>query len=79
MTNFWICIAIFALGNVTGVIIGVKLMGDQIHIEIKKVKNKRTSGQTSTVIPIEIKSSKKPPKKTRAERKQERIDKRNKK
>ena len=46
----------FAIGLAAGIVAGVKLMGDQIEINIKKVKNKRTSGDNSVTIPIDIES-----------------------
>jgi len=51
-----------------------KLMGEQISVTIHKLKNSRTSGNTSTVIPIEIVKPEKPHRKSKAERKQDRAD-----
>lgn len=42
----------FFAGMVAGLITMYKLMGDQIEINVKKIKNKRTVGQGDVVIPI---------------------------
>ena len=54
MTNIWIYLVVLLVGFAGGVITGVKLMGDQISITVRKIKNKRTSGDNSVVIPIEV-------------------------
>ena len=56
MKKIWSYVAMFAIGLAVGIVAGVKLMGDQIEINIKKVKNKRTSGDNSVTIPIDIES-----------------------
>jgi len=57
MKKIWAYIAMFALGLAAGIVAGVKLMGEQIEINIKKVKNKRTSGSNSVTIPINVESA----------------------
>ena len=44
----------FALGLAAGIVAGVKLMGDQIEINIKKIKTKR--GSSDIDIPINVES-----------------------
>ena len=73
MQKLWSYIAIFLTGVITGLIVMYKLAGEQISVTIRKVKNKRTSGHTSTVIPIEIKKAEKGLKRTKAERKADRL------
>lgn len=53
MEKFWIYLVVFLAGFTGGVITGVKLMGDQISITVRKIKNKRTSGTNEVSIPIE--------------------------
>ena len=71
MKKIWSYIAIFLSGVITGLIIMYKLAGEQISVTVHKVKNKRTSGQTSTVIPIEIQKGDKRLKRTRKQRRQD--------
>ena len=56
MEKAWIYLVVFLAGFAGGVITGVKLMGDQISITVRKIKNKRTSGTNSVTIPIDIES-----------------------
>ena len=51
-----------------------KLAGATVKVEVRKIKNKRTSGQTDTSIPINLEVPKKRLKRTKAERKQDRLD-----
>ena len=60
--------AFFAAGLITM----YKLMGDQISITIKKVKQKRTSGTNSITVPIDVSSKEKRVKLTKEERKAKR-------
>jgi len=41
MRKIWSYIAIFFVGLAAGIVAGVKLMGDQVTIEIRKIKTKR--------------------------------------
>jgi len=54
MEKLWIYLVVLLAGMAGGIVIGVKLMGDQISITVRKIKNKRTSGDNSVVIPIEV-------------------------
>lgn len=54
MKKIWGYISAVLLGLAIGIVVGVKLMGDQISIEIKKIKTKRNSGNTSIPIDIEV-------------------------
>ena len=54
MTNIWIYLVVLLVGLAGGIVIGVKLMGDQISITVRKIKNKKTSGDNSVVIPIDV-------------------------
>jgi hypothetical protein len=74
MKKIWSYIAMFALGLAAGIVAGVKLMGDQIEINIKKVKNKRTSGDNSVTVPIDLRNAEDDAKAKRAERKQRRLN-----
>ena len=77
MKKAWSHIAIFFFGLSAGIITMYKIMGDQISIEIKKIKTKRGSSEVS--IPIHVETPHKRPKRTKAERKQDRVIKRNQK
>jgi len=74
MKKIWSYVAMFAIGLAAGIVAGVKLMGDQIEINIKKVKNKRTSGDNSVTIPINIDNAKKARQTRREKRKQAKGD-----
>ena len=74
MKKIWSYVAMFAIGLAAGIVAGVKLMGDQIEINIKKVKNKRTSGDNSVTIPISIDNAKKARQTRREKRKQAKED-----
>ena len=67
MEKFWIYLVVLLVGFAGGVIVGVKLMGDQIEIQVRKIKNKRTSGTNQVTIPIEVKE----PRKTRVAKRKE--------
>jgi hypothetical protein len=54
MKKLWSHVSAILLGLAIGIVVGVKLMGEQIHIEIKKVKNKRVVGDIDTTIPIDV-------------------------
>jgi len=55
MNKLWSYISAALGGIILGVIIGVKfLAGDDISVEVKKIKNKRNSGSPTTEIPINI-------------------------
>jgi len=74
MKKIWSYVAMFAIGLAAGIVAGVKLMGDQIEINIKKVKNKRTSGDNSVTMPINIDNAKKARQTRREKRKQAKGD-----
>lgn len=75
MKTFWSYISAILAGVIIGIVIAIKwLSKGAIEINVDKIKNKRTSGTTSTIIPISVKdvpteSKKELRKKRRAERK----------
>jgi len=77
MKKLWSYIAMFFIGLSAGLVAMYKLTGDQIEINIKKIKTKRGSSDIS--IPIHVDKPEKRPKRTKAERKQDRVIKRNQK
>ncbi len=68
MKKIWIYISTFLLGLAAGIVVGVKIMGDQVTVKVQKIKNKRTSGDNSVIIPIQVEKGLKRPKKSRKER-----------
>lgn len=69
MKKLWPYISAFLLGIIGGVIAGVKLMGEKVTVEVRKVKNKKVSGGGNTSIPIEVEM----PKKRRKQRKLDKL------
>jgi len=57
MKKVWGFIASLFIGFSAGLITMYKLMGDQIEINIKKIKSKRTNDQGSINIPINVQSA----------------------
>jgi len=53
MKKIWGYIAALLAGFSAGLIAMYKLMGEQIKIEIKRIKNKRV-GESNTSIPIDL-------------------------
>ena len=53
-----------------------KLAGATVKVEVKKIKNKRTYGNNSVMIPIHVDSPQKALKRTKADRIMDRLDKR---
>jgi len=72
MKKIWSYVAMFAIGLAAGIVAGVKLMGDQIEINIKKIKTKR--GSSDIDIPINIDNAKKARQTRREKRKQAKGD-----
>lgn len=70
MKKIWSYLAIGFAFFAAGMAAMYKLMGDTVKINVQKVKNKRTSGITSTTIPINLESPKKRPKRTKKRKKQ---------
>ena len=56
MHKAWSYIASIAVGIGIGLVLMFKLMGEQVKVVVRKVKNKKTTGNNSVVIPIEINS-----------------------
>lgn len=54
MKKIWTYIAIFFVGVSAGIIAGVKIMGDQVTVKVRKIKNKRISGTSDISIPISV-------------------------
>ena len=69
MRKIWGFIATLFIGFSAGLVAMYKLMGDTVKIEIKKVKNKRVSGEANTTFNTDIDSLSK-----RAKRIKERKD-----
>lgn len=68
MKKIWGFIATFFIGFSAGLIAMYKLMGDTVKIEIKKVKNKRVSGEVNTTFNTDIDSPPKRPKRAKSRR-----------
>ena len=81
MNKIWTYISAILFGALLGVIIGTKwLTGQDISVEIKKLKQNRISGESDISIPVDIQSAsnrKKNRLEKRFERKQGRIMRRN--
>ena len=56
MQKVWAYITAFLGGVIAGLILMYKLMGEQIKVTVKKIKNKKTAGDNSVTIPIDIDS-----------------------
>ena len=69
MRKIWSYLAVGFAFFSAGIVAGVKLMGDQVEINIRKVKNKRVSGEVNTTIPINLDSAKTARQTKREERK----------
>ena len=65
MKKIWSYLAIGFAFFAAGMAAMKKLMGEQVKVTVKSIKNKRTSGNTSTTIPINLESPKKRPKRDR--------------
>ena len=69
MKKIWVYISTFLTGVIAGLVAMYYMMGDQISIEVRKIKNKKTSGANSVTIPIEVKKREKRAKKARRKNK----------
>ena len=74
MKKIWSYIAMFFIGLSAGLIAMYKIMGDQIEINIRRIKTKK--GQSNVTIPIDIDNASGRTKRTRAQRKAERDERR---
>ncbi|HDY89452.1 MAG TPA: hypothetical protein ENH82_15220 [bacterium] len=80
MNKLWSHIAVLFAGISAGIFVAVKwLQVDRVAVYVRKVKQKRTSGQTTTTIPINIDTPKMARKTKREDKKQARIIRRNQK
>jgi len=70
MKKIWSYIAMFAIGLAAGIVAGVKLMGDQVEIKIRKIKTKK--GSSDIDLNIDAKRPPKRLKRTKEERKADR-------
>lgn len=78
MKKIWSYLAVFLAGFSTMAIIALKWFnGDDYSVEVKKIKNKKTSGDNEVTIPIQIDSSKMTRKDKRGQRKLDRQAKKN--
>ena len=60
MKKIWSFLAMFFAGVIAGLIAMYKLMGDQVEINIKRIKTKRGSSEVN--VPINVERAKKRPK-----------------
>jgi len=72
MKKIWSYLAVGFAFFSAGLIVMQKVIGDTVKVGVRTIKNKRTSGNNSVVIPIEVETSQKQPKKSRKERKLDR-------
>ena len=72
MKKIWSYVAMFFIGLAAGLVAMYKLMGDQIEVNIKKIKTKR--GSSDIDIPINIDNAKKVRQTRREKRKQAKGD-----
>lgn len=57
--KIWQYISAILSGVILGIIIAIKfLVGQDISIEVRKIKNKRISGKSDVTIPIKVQTSK---------------------
>jgi len=74
MKKIWSYIAVFLAGISTMAIIALKwFAGDDYSLEIKKIKNKNSSGDV--IVPIQVEVAKKSRKERKEDRKAARLDK----
>ncbi len=67
MKKIWTYISIFLTGIIAGLITMYKLMGDQVTVNVKRIKNKKV-GESDISIPINVESPRKLPKNKRRKR-----------
>ena len=67
MKKVWPYITAILAGMVLGIIIAVKwLTGQDITVEVKKIKNKKTSGDNTVTVPVNIETRKEKRKRRKA-------------
>ena len=80
MKKAWPYITVFLSGLVLGIIISVRWLveqGDKISVEIKRLKNKRTSGEGGNItIPVNVTAENGPKNDRRLDRLQRRVERR---
>ena len=76
MKKIWSYLAIGFAFFAAGMAAMKKLMGEQVKVTVKSIKNKRTSGNTSTTIPINLESPKTGKKQAKENKKETRKQKR---
>ena len=76
MKKFWGYISAFLAGIIAGLIAMYKIMGDQIEINVKRIKNKRV-GSSEVIIPVDVRNPKNGRQNKREVRKSKRVNKRN--
>jgi len=55
MKKFWSYLSVFLTGALTMAIIAAKwIAGDDYSVEVKKIKNKRTSGDNTVTTPVVV-------------------------
>ena len=70
MKKIWSYIAMFFIGLSAGLVAMYKIMGDQIEINIRRIKTKK--GQSNVTIPIDIDNAQNRPKRIKEQRKADR-------
>ena len=79
MKKIWSYLAVGFAFFSAGLLAMYKIMGEQVKVTVRKVKNKGISGSAYTNIPIDVESRRSKPKRARKKpkrtRKQKRIDK----
>ncbi|MCK4500329.1 hypothetical protein KAU11_07520 [Candidatus Babeliales bacterium] len=65
MKKIWSYLAVGFAFFSAGLLAMYKIMGEQVKVTVRKVKQKRTSGNSSVVVPIEVETPEKRLKKGR--------------
>ena len=80
MKKVWTYISAALAGMIAGIIIAVKWLNEPgTVVTVKKIKNKRSSGDMSVVVPIKVESPKYARKQAKEAKKQARLEERNEK
>jgi hypothetical protein len=59
MKKIWTYISVFLTGIIGGLVAMYYMMGDQVTVKVRKIKNKKTSGDNQVIVPIEVENTKK--------------------
>ena len=72
MQKLWSYISFVLVGFIAGMTAMYYMAGDQVEVVVRKIKNKKTSGDNSVIIPIDIDSSFRKPKRVKLTKEQKR-------